>query len=138
MHVHESERNGGEERLGKELPERDDDAHVGATGLDVVGGLARPFGREDPQPELLGGGLHRAGLRRATAASAPVGLGDDQRDLVTRAVQRAERGDRVSWGSEVHEAHRAPKRPLSAASPPGRSGHASPHVRTSDWYPGPQ
>ena len=62
----------------------------------VVGDLARPFGREDPQPELLGGRLHRAGFRRAAAPAAPIGLGDDERDLVAGAVQRAERRDRVA------------------------------------------
>ena len=95
MHVHEAERDRGEERLGKELSERDDHADLGAARRDLVGDLTCAFGRATAQPERDGGGLHRAGLGRATPAAAPVGLGDDERDLVAGVVQRAQRGDGV-------------------------------------------
>ena len=131
------ERQRFEQRHREELTERDDDTELGARRAHVVDDLTRLHRRAHREPELLGRDAHRRRIAPRAARPAPIGLRDDQRDVVTGVDQRAEGWDRV--GSECPDRRVAPgpspasdvigrgaDRPASAHPSPARAARASP------------
>ena len=92
---------------GKDLAEGHDHAQLRSGRRHLVDDLARRARCGDREPERLGRGLHRARDQRATATALAIGLGDDERDVVARGVERLQRRDRVTRGPQVDDAHRA-------------------------------
>ncbi len=90
VHVHETVRQRIEQRDRQQLPERDDHTQLRTTRTDVVDDFTRLLrraahaGRASSAAAFTG-----RRIRARAAAPAPVGLGDDERDLVAVVDQGA-------------------------------------------------
>ena len=93
VHVHEPARQRVEQRLREELAERDDDAELGAASAATSSITSRArSGVRTGSPSSTAAAFTGLGSARCPAAAAPVGLRDDERDLVPGVDQRAEGG----------------------------------------------
>ena len=101
---------GLERRLRQDLPERNDDRHVGAERAEALGplGITDPRRLEDVEPGGQRARLDGWGSQPLAAVRGPVGLGDDGDDLVV-AQERLERRQR-KLGRAVEENLKARRR----------------------------
>jgi len=101
---------GLERRPRQDLPERNDDRHVGAERAEALGplGITDPRRLEDVEPGGQRARLDGWGSQPLAAVRRPVGLGDDGDDLVV-AQERLERRQR-KLGRAVEENFKARRR----------------------------
>ena len=121
VQVHEPERERLQQRDRQQLPERDDDAELGAarrTSSTISRALS---GVRTGKPSSTAARLTGDGSVPGAARPAAIGLRDDERDVVAGFDERAQRRDRVGRRAEVDDAHGADvlRRHRACVRPPG-------------------
>ena len=98
--VDEPLRHDVQHRLRDQLPEGDDDGDLRPAGGDVAQGLLALLGGDDGQAQFERTAFDWTRVGARPPAAAPVGLGDDQDDLVPGGVRvRTGRGKRLDGAS---------------------------------------